>query len=334
MLACLIVLLVATTARGEIKLSPLERYTFADVSEAKDLSGVIKLTDDLLLVGSDETIFAETLQRTSATTFAVRERVDLLQEGEIIRDDKGKAVEIDIEGIAKEGNIVYVIGSHSLKRKKVDEDRSSKSQKKNRKRLAEVVAEPSRHHLIQLAFDSATSSLKRIGSKNLHGVMAENPYLKLAATIPSKENGLDIEGIAAKDGKVYVGFRGPVLRENHVPVARFEFDKPKEIKMLFINLGGRGIRDMATVQDGFLIIGGPVGELGSYVLYYWNGMDAIYGKNNTSKVVSLGEIAPPEQAKAEGLAVISETDSTVRIMILYDGIEGGAPEVYELTKTW
>ena len=84
----------------------------------------------------------------------------------------------------------------------------------------------------------------------------------------------------------------------------------------------------------FLIVGGPVGDLGSYVLYYWNGMDAIYGKNNTSKVVSLGEIAPPEQAKAEGLAVISETDSTVRIMILYDGIEGGAPEVYELTKTW
>ena len=77
-----------------------------------------------------------------------------------------------------------------------------------------------------------------------------------------------------------------------------------------------------------------LGDLGSYVLYYWNGMDAIYGKNNTSKVVSLGEIAPPEQAKAEGLAVISETDSTVRIMILYDGIEGGAPEVYELTKTW
>ena len=50
--------------------------------------------------------------------------------------------------------------------------------------------------------------------------------------IPSKENGVDIEAIAVKgkDGdKLHLGFRGPVLRDNLVPIMVLDFNRiPKD----------------------------------------------------------------------------------------------------------
>ena len=45
-----------------------------------------------------------------------------------------------------------------------------------------------------------------------------------------QENGVDIEGLAWRDGELIAGFRGPVLRANYVPVMRFTFDKPKRYR--------------------------------------------------------------------------------------------------------
>ena len=63
-------------------------------------------------------------------------------------------------------------------------------------------------------------------------------------SIASKENGIDAEGLAVRDQKLYIGFRGPVLRGNFTPILRCRFGSPiTEPEVLFVSLGGRGVRD-------------------------------------------------------------------------------------------
>ena len=98
------------------------------------------------------------------------------------------------------------------------------------------------------------------------------------AGLPSKENGVDIEGLAAKDGALYLGFRGPVLRENFVPIARVDPSGSDEPELLFVKLGGRGVRDIAATTDGFLILAGPNGDQDwSFELFHWDGRDMVTG---------------------------------------------------------
>ncbi|MFO0119910.1 MAG: DUF3616 domain-containing protein, partial [Cyanobium sp.] len=58
----------------------------------------------------------------------------------------------------------------------------------------------------RLAFDAAA------GRDALSQVLAADPLIAPFLKIPSKENGLDIEGIAARAERLLVGLRGPVLR--------------------------------------------------------------------------------------------------------------------------
>jgi len=60
------------------------------------------------------------------------------------------AVEIDIEGIACDGNTVYVVGSHSAKRSKIDDNATYE---KNRQKIEKVVPEPDRDRLFRFSLD-------------------------------------------------------------------------------------------------------------------------------------------------------------------------------------
>src|SRR6266508_350209 len=76
--------------------------------------------------------------------------------------------------------------------------------------------------------------------------------------VASKENRVDIEGLAVKDGRLYFGFRGPVLRDGWVPILVTAWDDVDAAEVRYVQLDGRGIRDIAVVDDGFLILAGPV----------------------------------------------------------------------------
>jgi len=239
----------------------------------------------------------------------------------LLMKDEGK--ELDIEGICAEGDLVYVIGSHSSKRKKIKDD---SSWKKNSETFHQdkIEDEASRDWLYRLRLndDGKAADKDRI---SLRGIIRNDPALKTFCGIPSKENGVDIEGVAVKDGWLYVGFRGPVFRDNYVPVLRLRYEEPEKYKLLYVQLGGRGIRDLAAVSDGFLILAGPVGDgSDSYQLYHWNGKDAVPGKDrrpeDAGKVQLLGEIPPLDAScKAEGLAVLEERQDSCQLVIAYDG---------------
>ena len=152
------------------------------------------------------------------------------------------------------------------------------------------------------------------------------------------ENGVDIEGIAVKEEWLYLGFRGPVFRGNYVPVMKLKFEEPQDTyELLYVQLGGRGCRDIVSVSDGFLIVAGPIGDgSASYELYHWDGKDTIIGKDRADgdigKLELLGEIPTPDKGKAEGLAIVEEESTHYDLIIVYDGVEDNVAQCFRVDK--
>ena len=128
----------------------------------------------------------------------------------------------------------------------------------------------------RLAADGGHSDL---ATTTLRSVIAGKTALQPFAQIPCKENGVDIEGLAVRDGLLRVGFRGPVYQRGFVPVLTCTFANPvTAADTLYLNLGGRGIRDLERVEGGFLVLAGPVSDVPvSFQLYFWDGTDCVPG---------------------------------------------------------
>jgi Protein of unknown function (DUF3616) len=293
---------------------------YDDDKKNKNISA-IEVVGDLLIVGADEGNKIKILQQ-KGEGYVVKHSISLSND----KDDK----EIDIEGISCEDSIVYVVGSHSYKRKKIESDQSYEQ---NRKAIETVSSESQRDRLFRFNLNANSE----IEQTSLRSIIESNEVLQLFSRIPSKENGIDIEGIAVYQGLLYVGFRGPVLRDNWVPVLKCQFAKPIfQADLVFVNLGGRGIRDLTHVSDGYLILAGPVGDSsGSYQVYFWDGEDCVPGNRTMGQVGQielLGEIPDYENAKAEGIALLKESPLDYEVIVVFDGVENGAPVRYKIIK--
>ena len=112
-----------------------------------------------------------------------------------------------------------------------------------------------------------------------------------------------------------------MLRENFVPVVVLQFDRPDKCERRFVNLAGRGIRDITAVSDGFLLLAGPVGDGDqSYQLWYWDGKDCIPGRESPGGLaVKLGELPSEPGVKPEGITVLDQTNTAWRILVVSDG---------------
>jgi hypothetical protein len=294
-----------------------------DIHKAKNVSA-ITVVKGYLVVGSDEGNTVQILKPDG-------DRYTVLPQ-DVILD--GHAKEIDIEGIAAEGDLVYVVGSHSRVRKTVDDQRSAQE---NRQRLLVVERDESRERLYRFRLDGH-GEVSALEVTSLMPVIEQDPVLQAFTRVPSKENGVDIEGIAVRDGRLYIGFRGPVLRDNYVPVLRARFGNPvSDASLLFVNLGGRGIRDLAPARNGLLILAGPVGDgPGSYQLYFWDGHDCLPGQRRPGELLGrlelLGKIATEGEAKAEGVTVLEESDKAYEVLIVFDGLKDGGAMRYRVMK--
>lgn len=247
-------------------------------------------------------------------------------------------IEIDIEAISHADGYLYVVGSHSKARKTL----SKKKYTKNRERIALVKTESTRDHLCRLKLNSYGQVVPDapIHVTSLRSVIADDAILSRFTSIPSKENGIDIEGIAASgDDWLYVGFRGPVLRGNWTPIVRTNFRDIGDYTLLFVNLRGLGIRDMERVEEGFLLLAGPVGDgPGEYEIFYWNGQDCIPGEGSpvgrcdSLGVLPLGAKQASNKAKAEGLSLLHESPTHFEVLIVFDSIRNGGATKYRVLK--
>lgn len=312
------------------ELASVEFY--GTIEQNEDISAVVSF-GNFLALGSDES--KRKIQILEKCHESYHVRADLTIELTVL--DKNEGQEIDIEGMSiSNDHTLFVIGSHSLKRSKVKAD---KTYQENLDRIAKVVSEERKNKIFKLTLDPQTGQEREMETRqtiNLKKIIKNDRILGRFTAIPSKENGIDIEGIAADGNTLYIGFRGPVLRQNYVPVMVIEdYHNHEQYELRFVNLQGNGIRDLIKVKDGFLIIAGAVGDnLNPYQLYFWDGVDTIPGsdKQQQAQLNLLGEIPTLNDAKAEGIAVLEETCSTYKIMVVYDGLPNGAPKLFQVTK--
>jgi hypothetical protein len=268
-----------------------------------NLSG-IRTDGGHLWVAGDETATLERLTAVPAGSTPSRyedhRTVRLADLVELPGDADGEA---DIEGLARSGDWLWAVGSHSLKRRRI---KDTHPDAKARKRLARVLREDNRYTLLRLAVTTdpddgpqlvrtAHSGGRRLTSAVLGGrgdsvtdllAMEHDPHLEPFLAIPGKDNGVDIEGIAAHGDRLYLGMRGPVLRgwatlleirpvtdpndEHRLVLA--PLDGGGRYRTHFLDLGGLGIRDLCPHGDDLLLLAGPSMSLSGPVrVVRWRG---------------------------------------------------------------
>ncbi len=351
-LTFLIVLLIFFTpisiSRAEqvYVITELPSQKLEKIREDGDMSAIAEL-DGMLLIGVDEAVGKKKkkrnviqILRTHGAGYRSEKEIRLCRFNDDGHCIKPHRKEMDIEAIAVDGDVVYVTGSHSAARRKIEAD--DNDYRKNRARLtahsrenADGVdksgwkkAEPRERLLrFRLSDDGIPSGMEEI---SLADMLDKVPSLKPFRNLPSKENGVDIEGLAIKYGALLAGFRAPVFNNEFAIVVRFDFDavasgedKIDPGDILFLRLDGLGIRSLASVSDGFLLLAGPPGQApGHYRIYHWDGTDMVPGAGSPGGVAQLITNIPTSgQAKPEGLVIFEETGSGYEIGIVEDSAE-------------
>jgi len=239
---------------------PLHLGTHAPTAGV-DLSGVAAIGDTLFLA-PDEGSSLLALRRDGAG-WGGPEEVPL---GEVV-DLPGKpGDEVDAEGLDIVDGCLWVVGSHSPKRKRVKPGTAPADVPA---RLARTSAEKSRRLLARFPLEDGPDGPRpgagaRLpsGRRGLLGALAQDEHLAPFLGIPGKDNGFDVEGIAVVNERVVLGLRGPVLRgwavllglALHVEGTELVLDG---VEKHFVDLEGLGVRDLARDGDDLLVLAGP-----------------------------------------------------------------------------
>lgn len=162
----------------------------------------------------------------------------------------------DIEAAAKSGDMIYWISSHSL---------NSDGEDKKKRKIFFATKVVAKNGATALEWAGAFPSLR-------------DPIAKIAGV---KKSELNIEGMAAtSNGGLLIGLRDTL--DGHAIVIPFENPsevianpntKPNLGKPFHIKLGGKGVRSMEQMENGYLIVAGPVSDEGSFSLFTWPGND-------------------------------------------------------------
>jgi len=282
--------------------------------EPMDISGVV-IQGDIMVLVSDETNAIEILKQNKSGQWQSYSRIQL----------SDKIAEIDLEGLAWQPPYLYALGSHSAKRKRL---KSKAMQKQNMKRLQQTYPEKARQKLFRITLDNKLN-VTAIDSLSLQPALEEHPILQRFIRIPSKENGIDMEGLAIDTkGRLLIGLRGPILRGNIASVLRVELNKSefaiKKTKAFYVPTQGGGIRGISEMGKDFLVLTGAVGDqIIPYQTYKWNGKNALPGEDTKENTWQNLCALPSTKGKPEGIQFLSKTKHHVEFMIVQDGIKNG-----------
>jgi hypothetical protein len=149
-------------------------------------------------------------------------------------------------------------------------------------------------------------------------------------------NGVNVEGLAVVGGKLFVGLRAPTLDGKGFIVAvdaNRLFDERAsinegDVRTISVSIGaGRGIRDLARLNDGqLLILSGPAQD--APVPFQIHVLDI--KAETTTLLGTLGELSEATGAKAEAISVLSQHGNAVDILVMFDGLPSGGPREYTI----
>ena len=277
-----------------------------------DASAAIALDARHFVVASDE-----------VNTLVIFDRDRPQAVGRVALDDflRTGDSEADLEAATLVGDRIYWIGSLS---------RDSKGR-----------PAPQRDQLFATDIDRSTTppTLRPVGAGPAHiraALLASSAgrawQLEAAAgKAPESTGGLNIEGLAhTADGALLIGFRNP-LREGKALVVPLrnpaqvieKGQAPQFGDAIALDLGGRGVRAMTSVADGFLVVGGPVADEGTFALFHWRG-----GVDDTPRMLgqpALGTLRPE---------ALFDWPGTARLQLLSDdgGVEEGGKRCKKLPE--
>jgi hypothetical protein len=280
------------------RIEVVERYAFqGEVVGDQDLSGIACISDRFCLIGADEGREVQVVELSrQARTLRVLETISLLPSGD----------EIDIEAIAAEGDCYYITGSHGISKKRGEH-------------------QGNRFRIFRLRVDPATGRPGKpisLDVASLADLLRGDPVLGEYFGKPLQQRGVNIEGLAVREGRLFVGLRGPNLQGDAFVIEVRADDvfggKPRPPYTLHrLRLGtGVGIREIVAAKTGFLVIGGNASSEPSeqftesvdyeedreFTLFAWDGRNP--------DVHRIGPI-PDVRGKAEAMTILEETEDHV-----------------------
>lgn len=224
--------------------------------------------------------------------------------------------DLDGEGVAYAEPYFYVIGSHGC------------SRKKDKFRLSSFI-------LARVNSDPAASGEAETTYRVSDLLRRAAPVSEYFGKDLESEKGLNIEGIAAQGDRLWFGLRAPVIGDNAYLVPATISDlfaaghersaaKPEALP---VKLDGRGVRDLAALPDGRLLVlaGAPHGPEVPFKLF------VVEPGSGASE--ELGTLAAVEQTvdgkrvvgKAEALGVLEASADRITFVVLFDSLPNGAP---------
>lgn len=292
------------------------------VHQGKDISGVGLVGPYMLLVADEGNVLQ--ILRSVHDGYEVQSHFSLNEDGK----------EMDLEAIACDGKVVYILGSHSCTRPKLN-DRLEVSDQ--HLLIQNIVPHAGRDVLLRFTLSDA-GQVTGLERTSLRPWLKKHPLLSAFSHVPGKENGIDLEGLAFHQGQLFIGCRGPILRDGWVPIIVGQFETLHEkADVRYVQLGGLGIREMVKVRDGFLLIAGPLGAgPGGFHVYFWDGMDCLPGQRRDAvkpgRCIKLGSFPEPLDGNPEGMVLLHETDDVYELLVVFDGAMNGGPRRYRLSK--
>lgn len=312
----------------------------------EDLSALLLDPSNYLWLASDETATLERLSLGNNNEFGNHQQFPLKEYVEI---PHGEGEEVDIEGLDYADHYLWLIGSHSTKRKTVKPENSPQE---NADRLATIEFESNRYLLARIPLvdgqlfrtcphpedpekELTAAKLEQKKKGNLlTNELKDDRHLGifLSAPIPGKENGFDLEGIAAYKNRVFLGLRGPVLRGWAVILElELKEDDPGLLKLKkigeddrrykkhFLNLQGLGVRDLLVDGEDLLILAGPTMDLdGPVKVFRWQNVTDLPDESLSEPAEILDVPFGNRDDHAEGITLFEPIAQQPSLLIVYD----------------
>ena len=276
-----------------------------DFKQDDELSGAACATATACLMVNDEKGYAQYFTLDGAGRRVIPGgKVALLPDA----DD-----ELDAEAAAFAGGSYYVIGSHG------------------RGRHSNKLKDES-FFVVRALVDAAGQVTAVERSITLRALIRDAAELRAYAEQPLRDNGANIEGLAIVDGHLLAGFRGPSTDAQayvlSVPLIALFSAAAAETVVTPLGLGTDvGIRDMAAVGGGFLLLTGPLhDEVAEPALYFWDGVSAEIEPKGRLTGLPVAQVdGKAVSAKAEGLLFLGQSAAGLRFLVIFDGQTQGWP---------
>lgn len=242
--------------------------------------------------------------------------------------------DLDGEGVAYAAPYFYVVGSHGCGRTKGKFRLSSFILARVRvDRLGQPVDRASRS-LARENFAQAVETTYRVSDLLKQAGKAAEFFGKDLETA----NGLNIEGVAVLGDTIWFGLRGPVRKNKTAFLVAGDIDdlfksgnkrSKARPEVILIELDGLGIRDLAPLPDGRLLVvaGAGHGPEVPFKLFVVDPANAKAKPIGPLEAVTQQVDGKPKTGKAEGVTVLGMAGNKARTVVLFDSLPNGAPHL-------